>query len=191
MKNSLFWDVTPSGSCKNRRFERTYRLYHQCERNERTRNNISSNWQLPELESMSGDVGFVVNKEVLEQVFSEYFGFPFRSFHRLVHTHHNQFSAAATIVKQWPTHQEHSVSAHLISTKWRRNCSKRGCTIAQAVRRHLHTAGPGFMPRPNDEVLWCTKQHWVRFLRVLKFPLLIFIHHPSFFAGVMGQILWD
>jgi hypothetical protein len=27
-KNGVFWDVTPCGSCKNRRFGGTYRLYH-------------------------------------------------------------------------------------------------------------------------------------------------------------------
>jgi hypothetical protein len=31
MKNSVFWDVTPCGSCKNQCFEGTYRLCHQCE----------------------------------------------------------------------------------------------------------------------------------------------------------------
>jgi hypothetical protein len=29
MKNAVFWDVTPCGSCKNRGFEGTYRLHHQ------------------------------------------------------------------------------------------------------------------------------------------------------------------
>jgi hypothetical protein len=27
--NFVFWDVTPCGSCKNRRFGGTYRLHHQ------------------------------------------------------------------------------------------------------------------------------------------------------------------
>jgi hypothetical protein len=45
----------------------------------------------------SGHVGFVVDKVALEQVFSEYFGFPCQfSFHRLLHTHHLS-SGAATI----------------------------------------------------------------------------------------------
>jgi hypothetical protein len=30
--SAVFWDVTACGSCKNRRFEGTYRLYHQGER---------------------------------------------------------------------------------------------------------------------------------------------------------------
>jgi hypothetical protein len=35
-------------------------------------------------------VGFVVNKVVLAQVFSEYFGFPCQfSFHRLFHIHYH------------------------------------------------------------------------------------------------------
>jgi hypothetical protein len=34
-------------------------------------------------------VGFVVDKEALEQVFSEYFGFPCQSFRQFLH-HHNQ-----------------------------------------------------------------------------------------------------
>jgi hypothetical protein len=29
MKNGVFWDVTPCGSCKNRRFGGTWRLLHQ------------------------------------------------------------------------------------------------------------------------------------------------------------------
>jgi hypothetical protein len=37
MKNAVFWDVTPFGSCKSRRFEGNYRLHYQSERNERTR----------------------------------------------------------------------------------------------------------------------------------------------------------
>jgi hypothetical protein len=34
-KNGVFWEVTPCGSCKNRRFGRTYRLHHQDEKNKR------------------------------------------------------------------------------------------------------------------------------------------------------------
>jgi hypothetical protein len=37
LKNSVFWDVTPCGSCKNTRFGRTYCLH---------RKNVSSNYQL-------------------------------------------------------------------------------------------------------------------------------------------------
>jgi hypothetical protein len=33
MKNAVFWDVTPCGSCKNRHFEGTYRLHHQGDKN--------------------------------------------------------------------------------------------------------------------------------------------------------------
>jgi hypothetical protein len=32
MKNSVFWDVMPCDSCKNRRFGGTYRLPHQGEK---------------------------------------------------------------------------------------------------------------------------------------------------------------
>jgi hypothetical protein len=41
--NTLFRDVTLCGSSKNRRFGRKYRHYHQSERNQRGRNNVSSN----------------------------------------------------------------------------------------------------------------------------------------------------
>jgi hypothetical protein len=35
-------------------------------------------------------VGFVVEKVVLGQVFSEYFGFPYQSsFHQILHHHHH------------------------------------------------------------------------------------------------------
>jgi hypothetical protein len=33
MKNGVFWDVTPCGSCKNRRFGGTYHLLHQGDKN--------------------------------------------------------------------------------------------------------------------------------------------------------------
>jgi hypothetical protein len=34
-------------------------------------------------------VGFLVDKAALGQVFSEYFGFPFQSFHRFLHYHNH------------------------------------------------------------------------------------------------------
>jgi hypothetical protein len=43
MKNSVFWYVTPCGSCKNRRFGRTYRLHHEGDKNRRAGSNVSSN----------------------------------------------------------------------------------------------------------------------------------------------------
>jgi hypothetical protein len=33
MKNGVFWEVTPCGSCKNRRFGGTWRLLHQGDKN--------------------------------------------------------------------------------------------------------------------------------------------------------------
>jgi hypothetical protein len=33
MKNGVFWDVTPRGSCKNRRFGGAWRLLHQGNKN--------------------------------------------------------------------------------------------------------------------------------------------------------------
>jgi hypothetical protein len=38
MKNGVFWDVTPCGSCKNRRFGVTWRLLHQVDKNRWTLN---------------------------------------------------------------------------------------------------------------------------------------------------------
>jgi hypothetical protein len=43
MKHALFWVVTPYVSCKNRRFGGMYRLHHQGDKNQRARNNVSSN----------------------------------------------------------------------------------------------------------------------------------------------------
>jgi hypothetical protein len=37
-ENGLFWDVTPCGSCKNRRFRETWRLLHQGDRRRQRRN---------------------------------------------------------------------------------------------------------------------------------------------------------
>jgi hypothetical protein len=33
MKNGVFWDFMPCGSCKNRRFGGTWRLLHQGDKN--------------------------------------------------------------------------------------------------------------------------------------------------------------
>jgi hypothetical protein len=38
MKNGVFWDVTPCGSCNNLRFGGTYRLHYQDDKNRRERN---------------------------------------------------------------------------------------------------------------------------------------------------------
>jgi hypothetical protein len=43
IKNGIFWDIMPCGSCKNRRFGGTYRLLHQGDKNQWTRNNASCN----------------------------------------------------------------------------------------------------------------------------------------------------
>jgi hypothetical protein len=40
MKNVAFWDVTPCGSCKIRRFGKTKRLHHQGDKTRLTRNNV-------------------------------------------------------------------------------------------------------------------------------------------------------
>jgi hypothetical protein len=41
-------------------------------------------------------MGFVVDKAELRRAFSEYFGFPYPSFYRLLHTHHPS-SGAGTV----------------------------------------------------------------------------------------------
>jgi hypothetical protein len=43
MKNGVYWDVMPCGSCKNRCFGGTQRLLHQGDKNRWTRNNVSCN----------------------------------------------------------------------------------------------------------------------------------------------------
>jgi hypothetical protein len=53
----------------------------------------------PGFEPMSGHVEFMVGKVALGQVTSVYFGFPYQSFHRLLHTKHHPSSAAGTIVQ--------------------------------------------------------------------------------------------
>jgi hypothetical protein len=46
MKNGVFWDVMPCGSCKNRRFGGTQLLHHQGDKNWWTRNlSVTSNWR--------------------------------------------------------------------------------------------------------------------------------------------------
>jgi hypothetical protein len=43
IKNSILWDVTPCGCCKNRHFGGTYRLHHHGDKKWRARNNVYSN----------------------------------------------------------------------------------------------------------------------------------------------------
>jgi hypothetical protein len=54
----------------------------------------------------SGQVGFVLDKVALWQVFSEYFGFSCQSsFHQLLHNHHHLSSGAGTIGQKWPQYK--------------------------------------------------------------------------------------
>jgi hypothetical protein len=47
MKNFVFWDVTPCGSCKNRRFGEMHRPHNQGDKNRLARNNVNSKeWRL-------------------------------------------------------------------------------------------------------------------------------------------------
>jgi cytidine deaminase len=41
MKDAVFCDVTPCGSCKNRRFKGTFCLHQQGEKNQRARNRVN------------------------------------------------------------------------------------------------------------------------------------------------------
>jgi hypothetical protein len=41
-KNAVFWDMTPCGSCKNRRSGGTYRLHHQGEKTQLTGKKVNS-----------------------------------------------------------------------------------------------------------------------------------------------------
>jgi hypothetical protein len=43
IKNAVFWDVSPCDSSNNRHFGVTYGLHHQCDKNRRARNKVSSN----------------------------------------------------------------------------------------------------------------------------------------------------
>jgi hypothetical protein len=43
VKNAVFWDMTPCGSCKNRRFGGIYFHYHKGKKNQRATNNVSKN----------------------------------------------------------------------------------------------------------------------------------------------------
>jgi hypothetical protein len=43
LKNAVFWDVTPCGSCNSRHFGGICRPNHQGDKHRRARNSISSN----------------------------------------------------------------------------------------------------------------------------------------------------
>jgi hypothetical protein len=63
-KNTFFLDVTKCGSYDNRRSRGTYRLHHQGERTQRARKNVSSNWQLKNVELT--DLTRVTRRNTLE-----------------------------------------------------------------------------------------------------------------------------
>jgi hypothetical protein len=57
----------------------------------------------PGFDTGSGQMGFVVDKVALGQVFSEHFGFPCQpSFHQLLHNQPHLSSGAGTIGQKWP-----------------------------------------------------------------------------------------
>jgi hypothetical protein len=67
----------------------------------------------PGFEPGSGHVGFVVDKVVLGQVFSEYFGFPCQSsVHQLLHNRTHLSSGACTIGQKWPQYLVDLVPPH-------------------------------------------------------------------------------
>jgi hypothetical protein len=43
MNNAAFWDVTPCAFCNNQSFGGVNRLHHQVDKNQRARNNVSTN----------------------------------------------------------------------------------------------------------------------------------------------------
>jgi hypothetical protein len=45
MKNGVFWNFMPCGSCKNRRIGGTYGFHYQGDKNHRAKNKVSSNKQ--------------------------------------------------------------------------------------------------------------------------------------------------
>jgi hypothetical protein len=61
----------------------------------------------------SGNVGFVVDKVALGQVFSKYFSFPCQSsFHRLLQNYPHLSSGAGTIGQKWPQYLVDLVPPH-------------------------------------------------------------------------------
>jgi hypothetical protein len=62
----------------------------------------------PWFEARLSHVGFVVDEVALGQVFSEYFGFPYKfSYHRLLHIHHHLPSGASTVDQLVPEVSHH------------------------------------------------------------------------------------
>jgi hypothetical protein len=70
----------------------------------------------------SGQVGFVVDKVALGQVFSQYFGFPCQSsFHQLLHSHPHLSSGAGTIGQKWLQYK--GLSPTPLAVKKKNSCS--------------------------------------------------------------------
>jgi hypothetical protein len=66
---------------------------------------LVAGFQLRRPDPRSGYVEFVVDKMALEQVLSEYVGFPCQfSFHRLLHIHHHHLSSGTGTIGQLVTY---------------------------------------------------------------------------------------
>jgi hypothetical protein len=61
MKNAVFWDVMPRGSCKNRRFGGAYRLNHQVGKDQRDTATLAGTSNGGRSSSTGQDMGLVVN----------------------------------------------------------------------------------------------------------------------------------
>jgi hypothetical protein len=119
-------------------------------------------------EPKSSQVGFVVNKVALGQIFSEYCGFSYQfAFHPLLHTHHLS-SGAGTIdqlVAEIPSGlrlappQETKLAIYISSTLWivefrsmegaeleATSCNRLVCSYVRGCRTHLRWIYPYLLP---------------------------------------------
>jgi hypothetical protein len=108
--------------------------------------------------AQASHVGFVMDKMALDQVLSEYFGFPYQfSFHRLFHIHHHHLSFGASTIGQLVADVPNGLSlTSLQETKKNyvcdRQCSQQRTT---AFNSHQASRNVGRLGKPRALSLQC------------------------------------
>jgi hypothetical protein len=72
VKNAVFWDVTPCGSCQSRYLGGIYHLHQHSGKNQRARNHGSSNQQLKHTDVSEECTASIIRVEIISELGTTY-----------------------------------------------------------------------------------------------------------------------